>query len=126
MSCKRIRSGDQAAARRCRMAAEGRRRRRHPRGRTSPTGLELASPDAQREIEARVQAAYQQGQAAGEAAASQRAALRIEPAVAALNTLIQELAGVRKRFRAEAEEDTVKLAIAIGAARAASRAGHRS
>lgn len=68
---------------------------------------------AQREIEARVKAAYAQGQAAGEAAGEQRAALRLEPALRALNAVIQELAGLRKRFRADAEEDTVKLAIAI-------------
>jgi len=72
------------------------------------------SPDIQQEIETRIQAAYQQGHAAAEAAANQRAAQRMEPAVAALNKLIQELSAVRKRFRAEAEQDTVKLAIAIG------------
>jgi flagellar assembly protein FliH len=69
--------------------------------------------ELERQTDARVKAAYQQGQAASEAAATQRAAQRIEPALASLSHLTQELAGVRKRFRAEAEEDTVKLAIAI-------------
>src|SRR5216683_5645051 len=69
--------------------------------------------DLDREIEARVQAAYQQGHAAGEAAAAQNAAQRLEPVLASLNSVIQDLAGTRKRFRAEAEADTVKLAIAI-------------
>lgn len=113
MSCKRIRSGDQAAADVVEWLPKGGGAAPSARPHQSD-GAGTPSLDAQREIEARVQAAYQQGQAAGEAASSQRAALRIEPAVAALNTLIKELAGVRKRFRAEAEEDTVKLAIAIG------------
>jgi flagellar assembly protein FliH len=69
--------------------------------------------EMERQTETRVKSAYQQGQAAGEAAASQRAAQRIEPALAALGRMTQELGGARKRFRAEAEEDTVKLAIAI-------------
>jgi flagellar assembly protein FliH len=70
-------------------------------------------PNAAKEIEARVQAAFQKGQAAGEVAGMQKAAQRIDPAIATFNKIINEVAGVRKRFRAEAEEDTVKLAIAI-------------
>ena len=66
-----------------------------------------------REIETRLQAAYQKGHAAGEAVGSQHAAARIEPEIAAFNRMAQELGTLRKRFRAEVEEDTVKLAIAI-------------
>lgn len=72
-----------------------------------------ADPNSAKEMEARLQAAYQKGQAAGEAAGAQKAAQRIDPAIAAFNKMTQEVASVRKRFRAEAEEDTVKLAIAI-------------
>jgi flagellar assembly protein FliH len=81
---------------------------------TDPTvdaQAQLAELD--RQIEARVKSAYQQGQAASEAAANQRATQRLDPVLASLSQLTQELAGARKRFRAEAEEDTVKLAIAI-------------
>jgi len=60
-----------------------------------------------------VQTAYQQGFAAGEAAGAKRASERLEPALAALSATVQDLAGTRKRFRAEAEQDTVKLAISI-------------
>jgi flagellar assembly protein FliH len=73
-----------------------------------------AEGDVEREIEARVQAAFQQGQTAGEAATAQRAAQRMEPVLASLKAIIEELSAVRKKFRKEAEEDTVKLAIAIG------------
>jgi flagellar assembly protein FliH len=64
-------------------------------------------------MEAQLQAAFQKGHAAGEIAGAQRAAQRLEPSIDALNRMLQELAGTRKRFRMEAEEDTVRLAIAI-------------
>ncbi len=63
--------------------------------------------------ETRAQAAYQQGQTAGEAAAGQRAMQRLEPILTSLSSVTQELAGMRTRFRKEAEEDTVNLAIAV-------------
>jgi len=66
-----------------------------------------------RELEARAQAAYQQGFAAGQAAGIQQASQRIEPAAAALNRIVAELTSLRRQFRSEAEEDTVSLAIAI-------------
>jgi len=69
--------------------------------------------EIQQESEARVRAAYGQGQAAGEAAAQQRAQQKIDPVLNGLNTMIAELASMRKRVRAEAEDDAVKLAIAI-------------
>jgi flagellar assembly protein FliH len=69
--------------------------------------------EIQQESEARVRAAYGQGQAAGEAAAQQRAQQKLDPVLNGLNTMIAELASMRKRVRAEAEDDAVKLAIAI-------------
>jgi flagellar assembly protein FliH len=72
-----------------------------------------ASRDPEDDHNARVQAAYQQGFAAGEAAGAQRAVQRLDPAFAGLSSVIQELAGVREHLRMEAEEDTVKLAVAI-------------
>jgi len=76
-------------------------------------GTEDPSTDGEKEIEARIQAAYQAGRSQAEAAANQRAAQRMEPVAASLNAIVQELAGLRRKFRAEAEADTVKLAIAI-------------
>lgn len=80
---------------------------------TQAAGVEDRSAEIERQMEARAKAAYQQGLAAGEQAAGQRAAQRMEPSIAGLNGVVTELASIRKRFRNEAEEDTVKLAIAI-------------
>jgi len=66
-----------------------------------------------KELETRTAAAYQQGFSAGEQAGAARAAGRLEPVLASLNSVIAELAGARHLFRAEAEEATVALAIAI-------------
>jgi flagellar assembly protein FliH len=67
----------------------------------------------QEEAEARVRASYSQGLAAGEASAQQRAQQKLDPVLHGLNAMIAELASLRKRVRAEAEDDAVKLAIAI-------------
>ena len=69
--------------------------------------------EVQQEAEARNKAAYQQGLAAGETAAQHRAQQKLDPVLQALNTMIAELASLKKRVRAEAEDDAVKLAIAI-------------
>ena len=69
--------------------------------------------ELQRDLEARSKAAYQQGQAAGEAAAKQAAMQRLEPVLTSLSNIATALAGSGPKFRKEAEEDTVKLAIAI-------------
>lgn len=66
-----------------------------------------------KQLEERIAAAYQQGRAAGEAESAQRANSRLDPVLAGLSGVIGELAGLRKRFRADAEEATVALAIAI-------------
>jgi len=85
--------------------------------RTSPSlpgsGSPVLMADLERQTEHRIQAAHQQGFAAGEAASAERASARLEPALSSLNRLVQELAATRKRFRADAEGDTVKLAVAI-------------
>jgi flagellar assembly protein FliH len=90
-----------------------------PKGASAPErvvtsrGFEPMALNKSSEAEARVKAAYDQGRQETEAAANQRAAQKIEPIAASLNRLIQDLAGARKQFRSEAEQDTVKLAIAI-------------
>lgn len=75
--------------------------------------MSIDSQQQQREIDARVKAAYQQGFTAAETAAAQKAAQRVEPVISGFNAMIQELAGTKKKFRAEVERDAVKLAIAI-------------
>jgi flagellar assembly protein FliH len=74
---------------------------------------EVRAAEIQQEAEARIRTAYNQGLAAGEAAAQQRAQQKLDPVLHGLNTMIAELASLRKRVRAEAEDDAVKLAIAI-------------
>lgn len=63
--------------------------------------------------EAQMQAAYQQGIAAGQAAAAQAAQARLDPALGALADIVNELAGCRRILRAQAEGATVALAMAI-------------
>jgi flagellar assembly protein FliH len=69
--------------------------------------------ELQQEAEARARAAYQQGLAAGEAAAAQQAQQKLDPVLKSLSAVIAELSTMRKRTRAEAEDDTMRLAIAI-------------
>jgi flagellar assembly protein FliH len=59
------------------------------------------------------QRAYREGVAATEAAAKAQAQARVEPVLAGLSGAVAELAALRPKFRAEAEEDTVRLAISI-------------
>jgi len=75
------------------------------RGAPSPDNSEL-------EKEARA-AGYQQGVAAAEAAAVQRAQAHLEPALAAFQGMVAELEGMRKTLRAEAEGAAVTLALAV-------------
>lgn len=69
--------------------------------------------ELQQEADVRARASYQQGQAAGEASALQKAQQKLDPVLKGFNAVIAELLTMRKRTRAEAEEDTMKLAIAI-------------
>jgi flagellar assembly protein FliH len=94
------------------------RRAGGPAGRHESDSAEASLPEAQaseiqREAEARVRAAYNQGLAAGEASAAQAAELKLDPVLNQLAAIIAELASMRKRTRADAEDDTMKLAIAI-------------
>ena len=65
------------------------------------------------DVEARVQAAHQRGRSEGEITGAQRAVQHLEPIAAGLSRVLNELASMRPRFRQEAEEDTVRLAVAI-------------
>jgi flagellar assembly protein FliH len=78
-------------------------------GRSSPASA--AEPD--HDIDARIRAAFQQGRREGEAASAQLALSRIEPTFESLGRVVKELTGLRRSFRAAAEQETVKLAIAI-------------
>jgi flagellar assembly protein FliH len=117
MSSKLLRAGDSPAA-----AAVAWQPRPAGAPRTSARGIPgsgtvSGGPSGESEegdaLVARIKGAQQQGRNEAEAAANQRAMQKAEPVIAALNRIVQELAGARKSFRAEAEHDTVQLAIAI-------------
>jgi flagellar assembly protein FliH len=67
----------------------------------------------EREFEQRARQAYQQGYSAGEQAGGQQAAARLEPVMHKLVATIEELAALRRRVRMDAEEDAVRLAVAV-------------
>ena len=72
-----------------------------------------AADAALKETEQRVQAAHQEGYAAGLAAGTHQATERIKPVIASFASMIQELSQTKKHFRQEAEASTVGLALAI-------------
>lgn len=69
--------------------------------------------DLEREVESRPKQAYQRGFDEGQAAGMQQANVRLEPVMAKLAVSLKDLATVRKRHLMEAEEDAVRLAIAV-------------
>lgn len=75
------------------------------------TALEVE--DAERQSETRAQAAYRRGLQEGEAGARQQAAAQVQSALEQVAHTASELAGLKPRLRHEAEEDVVKLAMAI-------------
>jgi len=74
---------------------------------------EQQNQEMQRDLQARVEAARQKALAEGEAAGAQKAAAKLEPAIAAFHSMTEQLASQAQVRRAEVEEDLVKLAIAI-------------
>jgi len=67
--------------------------------------------DAEKKKECK--AAYDRGVAEGTAAGRQQGAAQIQPVIEKLTRTVEELAAVKPRLRHEAEEDVVKLALAI-------------
>jgi flagellar assembly protein FliH len=74
-------------------------------------GARAAPPED--ETEQRMQAAYQQGLQEGHTSAQQDMSAQVDVMNGRLARTIEELTGVRQRFRHEAEEDLVALALAI-------------
>ncbi len=90
-------------------AVAGASRRSGPEVRAG--GEDLEARIAQ--LERRVAEARQEGLREGEAAGMKRALAEVEPAVERLARSAAEIASLRARFRRDAEEDVVKLALAI-------------
>ena len=66
-----------------------------------------------REMEPRLRSVYQQGFQDGQAAARQEAAGQVDALAVRVARSIEEMSGLRERFRHEAEEDVVALSLAI-------------
>ncbi len=67
----------------------------------------------ERELDQRVKAALQQGAQQGEAAVRQQLGAQTEAALKRLARVVEEISGMRQRCRFEAEQDVVKLSLAI-------------
>jgi flagellar assembly protein FliH len=61
----------------------------------------------------REQEAHELGLREGRAVGAEEAAARLEPVLERLSRSVEEIIGQRQRFRREAEEDVVKLALAV-------------
>jgi flagellar assembly protein FliH len=94
--------------------------------RVGPAGSDEAVPAGKlQELQARIaelenqtrrreEQAYESGFRKGQGLGEEQAAALMEPVVARLARTIEELSGQRRRMRREAEEDVVRLALAIG------------
>ena len=71
------------------------------------------TPDFERQAEQREQSAYRRGVQDGETNARAQAATHLESAIERLSHAVAEMADLKPRLRHEAEEDVVKLAVAI-------------
>jgi flagellar assembly protein FliH len=65
------------------------------------------------DAEEKIRSAHQQGVQEGRAAAREELAAQLEAMNVRMSRAIQEMSGMRQRFRHEAEEDVVALALAI-------------
>jgi flagellar assembly protein FliH len=65
------------------------------------------------QLETKARQAYQQGLKDGEASAQKQAASRFEPVIARFAKTTEEIAGLKERFRRDAEEDVARLSIVI-------------
>lgn len=68
----------------------------------------------EREILRREQEAFAAGNRKGEAAGQEQAAARLEPVAEQLARTIADLSATRRQLRRDAEQDVVRLALAIG------------
>src|SRR5258705_2557337 len=79
----------------------------------SRSGSDAVLPLTEQEMQRRLDSAREEGRAQGEALGAQQAGRRLDPSISSLSALISDLTQQRPRLRAETEEDTVKLALAI-------------
>src|SRR5271170_6074366 len=73
----------------------------------------LSTPEPADDVEQRVQLAHQQGYDEGQAAGREPLAAQLEAMQGKLARTIEEITGLRRRYRREAEQDVVSLALAV-------------
>lgn len=93
-------------------ARRGQQAARDPTGSTS-AGQQEALLALGREMEQQVARAREQGRAEGEAAAAAGAKASVAPSLQTFQGLVQALTAERERVRKSAEQDVVKLALAV-------------
>ena len=76
--------------------------------------LQTRLAEVEQETRQREQEAYESGVREGRTVGAEEAAERLEPVLERLSRSVEEILGQRRRFRREAEEDVVKLALTIG------------
>jgi len=76
--------------------------------------LQARLAELEQEARQREQEAYESGVREGRTVGAEEAAERLEPVLERLSRSVEEILGQRRRFRREAEEDVVKLALAVG------------
>lgn len=69
--------------------------------------------ECHQQVQARTQEAYQNGLQEGQANARREAGVQQEAALQQLARTVEEISGLRQRYRYAAEQDVVKLALAI-------------
>ena len=83
----------------------------HPAGYSPPQQGPVAHPGSA--LEQHLQGAYQNGFQEGQAAARKEFGGQLDAMTVRLARTVEELSGVRRRFRHEAEEEVIALALAI-------------
>jgi len=76
--------------------------------------LQARLAESEQEARQREQEAYQSGLRQGRTAGAEEAAASLAPVLERLSRAVEEIIEQRRRFRREAEEDVVRLALAIG------------
>src|SRR3981081_2277234 len=85
-----------------------------PAGQAQDGQLEQQLHARIRELEASVQQAFQSGRREGGSMARPELAARLDAVCGTFARTVEEIAGMRARVRREAEEDVVRLSVAIG------------
>ena len=79
-----------------------------------PAQLQRRIAELEQEARRREQEAYESGLRQGRVVGAEEAAGSLGPVLERLSGAVEQILGQRRRFRREAEEDVVRLAVAIG------------